>query len=71
MDSLTHLIHSIFDENGELTPEGFNDMTPQEQFKVFSLMRFEIRSRILPQSSGNTDRILKKIDSKLSDVLFG
>jgi len=71
MDALTHQIHSIFDENPEgLSPGDFNSMPPKKQFEVFNLMRFEIRFRVLPESGGNTDELLKKIDEKLSSVLF-
>ena len=71
MDVLTHKIHSIFDENTELSVEKFNAMPPRDQFNVFSLMRFEIRFRILPESGTDTSGLLKEIDRKLSDVLFG
>ena len=71
MDPLIHQIHAIFDENPEISVEKFNAMKPKKQFEVFNLMRFEIRYRILPESGGDIDRLLKEIDEKLSDVLFG
>lgn len=71
MDTLTHLIHSVFDEHSDLSPEKFNGLPPIDQFEIFSLMRFEIRFRVLPENGGDTDLLLKEIDKKLSDVLFG
>jgi len=72
MDPLTHLIHQIFDENPEISPGKFNAMAPKKQFEVYNLIRFEIRFRVLPENGGSdTGKLLKEIDAKLSDVLFG
>ncbi len=71
MDALVHLIHTVFDENPDLSAEKFNEMAPKEQFEVFNLMKFEVRYRVLPGSGGDTGAILKEIDKKLSSVLFG
>ena len=70
MDALTHLIHTVFDENPGMTPKRFNEMAPKKQFEIFNLMRFEIRFRVLPEIGSDTGLMLKKIDRKLSDVLF-
>ncbi len=70
MDPLTHLIHTVFDENPEISPEDFNEMPPKKQFKIFNLMRFEIRFRVLPDNGGDTEKLLAEIDAKLSAVLF-
>jgi hypothetical protein len=71
MDVLVHLIHTVFDENPDLSPKKFNEMKARDQFRIFNLMKFEIRYRVLPDSGGDIDRLLKEIDEKLSDVLFG
>lgn len=72
MDELTHKMHQLFDENVNLTPEKFNELSSKNQYVQFNLLRYEIRSRVLPENSGGgIDAILKEIDEKLSDVLFG
>ena len=71
MDALTHLIHTVFDEHLTLSPETFNGLSVKDQFVQYNLLRFELRFRILPGGGSDTDKILKEIDQKLSDVLFG
>ena len=71
MDELIHKIHQLFNENVKLTPEKFNVLSAKEQYVQFNLLRYEIRSRIFPGNSGDSNQLLKEIDKKLSTVLFG